>query len=92
MREQGLIPAQVRAFRPVTTVQGDFRRTPDPEYETHFNEHRPHRVLDQAAHCRRCPSSSMPTSRSLEKTDSVAYYTRIRKSHEMTRYSAPTGM
>ncbi|WP_329087759.1 MULTISPECIES: IS3 family transposase [unclassified Streptosporangium] len=29
MREQGLIPAQVRAFRPITTVQGDFRGIPD---------------------------------------------------------------
>ncbi|WP_225878679.1 IS3 family transposase [Spongiactinospora rosea] len=29
MREQGLMPAQVRAFRPVTTVQGDFRGIPD---------------------------------------------------------------
>ncbi|WP_109527518.1 IS3 family transposase [Nocardia aurea] len=29
MREQGLIPAQVRAIRPVTTVQGDFRGIPD---------------------------------------------------------------
>ncbi|MCF6467866.1 IS3 family transposase [Nonomuraea sp. MG754425] len=29
MREQGLVPAQVRAFRPVTTVQGDFRGIPD---------------------------------------------------------------
>ncbi|KAB8184712.1 IS3 family transposase [Nonomuraea phyllanthi] len=29
MREQGLTPAQVRAFRPVTTVQGDFRGIPD---------------------------------------------------------------
>lgn len=29
MRELGLTPAQVRAFRPVTTVQGDFRGIPD---------------------------------------------------------------
>ncbi|MEV4179665.1 IS3 family transposase [Nonomuraea sp. NPDC049709] len=29
MREQGLVPAQVRAFRPATTVQGDFRGIPD---------------------------------------------------------------
>ncbi|MGW2223700.1 IS3 family transposase [Nonomuraea sp. NPDC001684] len=30
MREQGLLPAQARAFRPVTTVQdGDFRGIPD---------------------------------------------------------------
>jgi putative transposase len=29
MREQGLVPAQVRAFRPATTVQGDFRDIPD---------------------------------------------------------------
>nr|WP_103962645.1 IS3 family transposase [Nonomuraea solani] len=29
MREQGLLPAQVRAFRPATTVQGDFRGIPD---------------------------------------------------------------
>jgi transposase InsO family protein len=29
MREQGLIPAQVRAFRPATTVAGDFRGIPD---------------------------------------------------------------
>ncbi|WP_411268451.1 IS3 family transposase [Nonomuraea sp. PA05] len=29
MREQGLIPAQVRAFRPATTVQGDYRGIPD---------------------------------------------------------------
>ena len=29
MREQGLIPAQVRAFRPATPVQGDFRGIPD---------------------------------------------------------------
>ncbi|MDF2705059.1 MAG: family transposase, partial [Nonomuraea muscovyensis] len=29
MREQGLIPAQVRAFRPVTTIQGDYRGIPD---------------------------------------------------------------
>ncbi|MGR6924327.1 IS3 family transposase [[Actinomadura] parvosata] len=29
MRGQGLIPAQVRAFRPVTTVQGDYRGIPD---------------------------------------------------------------
>ncbi|GAA3515399.1 transposase InsO family protein [Streptosporangium album] len=29
MREQGLTPAQVRAFRPITTVQGAFRGIPD---------------------------------------------------------------
>ncbi|TLF71158.1 DDE-type integrase/transposase/recombinase [Nonomuraea sp. KC401] len=29
MWEQGLIPAQVRAFRPATTVSGDFRGVPD---------------------------------------------------------------
>ncbi|MEV0624002.1 IS3 family transposase [Nonomuraea sp. NPDC050404] len=29
MREQGLVPAQVRAFRPSTTIQGDFRGIPD---------------------------------------------------------------
>ncbi|GAA3000549.1 IS3 family transposase [Streptosporangium longisporum] len=29
MRTQGLVPAQVRAFRPTTTVQGDFRGIPD---------------------------------------------------------------
>ncbi|WP_051753017.1 hypothetical protein [Streptosporangium amethystogenes] len=29
MREQGLVPAQVRAFRLTTTVQGDFRGIPD---------------------------------------------------------------
>ncbi|TYB69337.1 transposase [Nonomuraea sp. PA05] len=29
MREQGLIPAQVRAFRPATTVQGDYRGRAD---------------------------------------------------------------
>lgn len=29
MREQALTPAQVRAFRPITTVQGAFRGTPD---------------------------------------------------------------
>ncbi|QYC45114.1 IS2 transposase TnpB [Nonomuraea coxensis DSM 45129] len=29
MREQGLVPAQVRAFRPATTVQGDYRGIPD---------------------------------------------------------------
>ncbi len=29
MREQGLIPAQVRAFRPATTAAGDFRAIPD---------------------------------------------------------------
>ncbi|MGV9386898.1 IS3 family transposase [Nonomuraea sp. NPDC003707] len=29
MREQGLVPAQVRAFRPATTIQGDFRGIPD---------------------------------------------------------------
>ncbi|GIH97981.1 transposase [Planobispora siamensis] len=29
MREQGLIPAQVRKFRPATTVQGDYRGIPD---------------------------------------------------------------
>ncbi|MEU7839019.1 IS3 family transposase [Nonomuraea sp. NPDC049129] len=29
MRELGLVPSQVRAFRPVTTVQGDFRGIPD---------------------------------------------------------------
>lgn len=29
MREQGLIPAQVRAFRPATTLQGDFGGIPD---------------------------------------------------------------
>ncbi|MEV0351304.1 IS3 family transposase [Nonomuraea sp. NPDC050680] len=29
MRELGLVPAQVRAFRPTTTVQGDYRGIPD---------------------------------------------------------------
>ncbi|WP_307558032.1 IS3 family transposase [Streptosporangium lutulentum] len=29
MREQGLVPAQARAFRPVTTAAGDFRGIPD---------------------------------------------------------------
>lgn len=29
MREQGLVPAQVRAFRPTTTAQGAFRGIPD---------------------------------------------------------------
>ncbi|RSN09172.1 IS3 family transposase [Nonomuraea sp. WAC 01424] len=29
MREQGLVPAQVRVFRPATAVQGDFRGIPD---------------------------------------------------------------
>ncbi|WP_326631470.1 IS3 family transposase [Nonomuraea fuscirosea] len=29
MREQGLVPAQVRAFRPATTIQGDYRGIPD---------------------------------------------------------------
>ncbi|GAA2906603.1 IS3 family transposase [Streptosporangium fragile] len=29
MREQGLVPAQVRTFRPVTTIQGDYRGIPD---------------------------------------------------------------
>ncbi|WP_373294410.1 IS3 family transposase, partial [Nonomuraea glycinis] len=29
MRELGLVPAQTRAFRPVTTVQGDFHGIPD---------------------------------------------------------------
>jgi transposase InsO family protein len=29
MREQNLVPAQVRAFRPATTVQGDVRGIPD---------------------------------------------------------------
>ncbi|MFI6883737.1 IS3 family transposase [Streptosporangium canum] len=29
MRELGLVPAQVRAFRPTMTVQGDFRGIPD---------------------------------------------------------------
>ncbi|MEV0828858.1 hypothetical protein [Nonomuraea rubra] len=29
MREQGLVPAQVRAFRPATTIQGDVRGIPD---------------------------------------------------------------
>ncbi|GAT69458.1 integrase [Planomonospora sphaerica] len=29
MREQGLVPAQVRTFRPTTTAQGAFRGIPD---------------------------------------------------------------
>nr|WP_243982803.1 transposase [Streptomyces sp. NEAU-YJ-81] len=42
------------------------------EYEAYYNEHRPHRALEQAAPCRPLPNKlSSPTWKSADETDSV---------------------
>jgi Integrase core domain len=51
------------------------------EYVQHYNAHRPHRSLHQQQQSNRC-----------DETDSAASYTTTCRSHEVTGFSAPTGL
>jgi hypothetical protein len=60
------------------------------EYETHFNEHRPHRALDQACPLRALPDAIDTGIKVTDATGSAGSSTNTNRSHRAADFSAPT--
>jgi hypothetical protein len=60
------------------------------EYEDHYNEHRPHRALNQASPLQTLPDPVDADIKITRRDRLGAFSTNTPRSHEMTQYSAPT--